>query len=224
MFGMVNTKPWNPLGGGPCKHFCPYCWSMGEKGLVKKYNMKKYQGESRLIQKEFNRTFKEGKFCFVCDMLDLFGAWVSSEWIQLVLNHIAKFPKTTFLLLTKNPRRYHEFEIPENCICGATIETNKYFGQKTMGYAPTPGQRWEALATLKYKRKMVSIEPIMKFNLEYFVFMMRSIEPEFIYCGMDNYSNNLPESSLEETMKLIEKLREFTDVRTKTLRKAWNDE
>ena len=217
MFNCVTEKPWNPLGGR-CKHNCIYCWSMGEKGLVKKYNMQKYQGEPRLIPKEFKRTFNEGGFCFVCDMVDLFGDWIPNEWINSILYHIQKFPKTTFLLLTKNPKRYHNCQIPTNCICGATIETDKYFGQKTMGFTPTPGQRWEALATLEHKRKMVSVEPIMNFNLEYFVFMMRSIDPEFIYVGYDNYENNLPEPSLEETMKLIEKLKEFTDVRTKTLR------
>jgi len=39
----LGTLSWNPLGG-TCSFNCIYCWSMGEKGLVKRYKMKKYQG------------------------------------------------------------------------------------------------------------------------------------------------------------------------------------
>ena len=61
------------------------------------------------MKKEFAR-FKEGEFVFVQDMSDLFAGIVPEEYIQRVMGHIQKFPKTTFLLLTKNPNRYREFE------------------------------------------------------------------------------------------------------------------
>ena len=34
----------------------------------------------------------------------------------------------TFLFLTKNPRRYHEFEFPSNCFLGTTVTGKNDFG------------------------------------------------------------------------------------------------
>lgn len=218
MFHKV-TETWNPLGGR-CPHECVYCFSMGEKGLVKKFDMKKYQGPIRLIEKEFKRKFKDGSFVFVQDMSDLFADAVPYNYICKVLNHIEDFPKTTFLLLTKNPRRYSEFYIPKNCICGATIESD-YDYDDTL--APTIGLRYYHMMGLRH-RKMISIEPIMDFyNVEDFIEMIAHIEPEFIYIGFDNYNNNLPEPSLNEVKLLIKALSKVTTVYTKTLRKAWNE-
>jgi len=39
--------------------------------------------------------------------------------------------------------------------------------------------------------------------------------------GYYNHGNMLPEPTLEETLKLIRKLEEFTTVKRKTIRKAW---
>ncbi|MDH5419441.1 MAG: hypothetical protein OEX06_03820, partial [Candidatus Bathyarchaeota archaeon] len=56
----LGTLSWNPLAGR-CPFECIYCWSMGEKGLVKRYKMKKYEGSPRLMEQAF-KTFKEGEF------------------------------------------------------------------------------------------------------------------------------------------------------------------
>lgn len=61
---------------------------------------------------------------FTVDVGDMFGDWVPKNWIDLILNTVKLCPQHTFLFLTKNPKRYAEFEFPENCWLGATI-TNK---------------------------------------------------------------------------------------------------
>jgi len=220
MFDSV-TLTWNPLGGR-CPFNCIYCWSMGEKGLVKRYKMKKYQGSPRLIEKEF-KIFKEDEFVFVQDMSDLFAEIVPKEYIERILEHIKKFPKTTFLLLTKNPERYWEFEdrIPNNCICGVTVETNRDKGYRKISNAPLPTDRLAAMRLLKDDvRKMISIEPIMDFDLDTFVNEIRAIDPSFVYTGYDNYNYGLPEPLLPKTIELIEQLEEFTKVRTQNYSKA----
>lgn len=217
----LGTLSWNPLGGG-CPFNCIYCWSMGEKGLVKRYRMKKYQGPPRLMEKEFE-TFKYGEFVFVQDMSDLFAEIVPKEYIERILEHIEKFPKTTFLLLTKNPKRYLEFEetMPNNCICGATVETNRDKGYRKISHAPLPTGRLVAMRLLKDGiRKMISIEPIMDFDLDDFVNEIRAIGPSFVYIGYDNYNYGLPEPLLPKTKELITKLQEFAEVRTKSYSKA----
>ena len=61
---------------------------------------------------------------FVCDAADLFGDWVFSIWIDYVLDVIKTCPQHIFFLLTKNPKRYKEFEpYPDNCWCGTTVTT-----------------------------------------------------------------------------------------------------
>ena len=59
---------------------------------------------------------------FVSDMGDLFGDWVPKEWIEDVLRAVRQCPQHTFLFLTKNPKRYREFEFPENAWIGTSIE------------------------------------------------------------------------------------------------------
>jgi protein gp37 len=61
---------------------------------------------------------------FVSDMGDLWGDWVPREWIEAVLDTVKKCPQHTFLMLTKNPKRYQEFEIPDNAWIGTTCEDN----------------------------------------------------------------------------------------------------
>jgi len=217
----LGTLSWNPLGG-TCPFNCIYCWSVGEKGLVKRYRMKKYQGSPRLIEKEF-KPFKEGEFVFVQDMSDLFAEIVPKKYVERILEHTKKFPKTAFLLLTKNPERYLEFEdrIPSNCICGATVETNRDKGYRKISRAPLPTDRLAAMHLLKGDvKKMISIEPIMDFDLDDFVNEIETIRPGFVYVGYDNYNYGLPEPLLPKTKELITKLQKFTEVRTRSYSKA----
>lgn len=107
MFPFITVPDWNPLGGD-CHYNCYHggCWA---KRLIAQYGMTKYQGEARLCVEQMEREFKPGDFVFVEDMADLFGPWVSKVDILAVLDVIRNFPKTDFLLLTKNPKRYLEF-------------------------------------------------------------------------------------------------------------------
>jgi protein gp37 len=180
---------------------------------------KKYQGKPRLITHELTRKFAATDFVFVCDMTDLFGHWVPAEIIEAILAYIRKSP-AKFLLLTKNPGRYREFEIPENCVCGATIESD--IDHELTG--PPEAFRLEYLweVEIPCSQKMVSIEPIMEFS-RYFAQRLLNIKPAFVAVGYDNYCNKLPEPSLEKTMQLIGLLEKAgVKVFRKSLREAWN--
>jgi len=56
-------------------------------------------------------------------MADLFGEWVPAEWIKKVIESCTESPQWNFLFLTKNPKRYLEFDFPENAWLGATADT-----------------------------------------------------------------------------------------------------
>ena len=113
---------WNPVVG--CLHGCSYCFA---ERIAKRFNGSKAFPNgfeptfhaSRLLEVE---KIKKPSRIFVSDMGDLFGDWVPSEWIKNVLDVIKDYPQHTFLFLTKNPKRYREFEFPENAWLGTSVE------------------------------------------------------------------------------------------------------
>lgn len=214
MFDVI-TKTWNPVIG--CLHNCTYCWARNLAETRLKH-MEKYKDgfKPKLVDYELDRRFHR-KFVFACDMGDLFGEWVPSEWIRKVVDAIKQSPNSYFLFLTKNPKRYKEFldVYPQNIVLGSTIETNREY---PVSRAPATLERYRAMAELPWKNKLISIEPVMDFDLGILDKWLKDINPTVVYVGYDNYNNNLPEPSLSKTNQLIQELRSFTRVRTKTLR------
>jgi hypothetical protein len=50
---------------------------------------------------------------------------------------------------------------------------------------------------------------------------VREIRPEVCYVGYDSKKNYLPEPELAKVEALMKKLKETTNVRAKTIRRAW---
>jgi protein gp37 len=68
---------------------------------------------------------------FVCSMADLFGDWVDKKWIDIVISVCKEQNGWNYLFLTKNPKRYLEFEFPENCWLGASATNQNQFNRAT---------------------------------------------------------------------------------------------
>jgi hypothetical protein len=215
MFPFI-THTWNPVVG--CQHDCTYCWAR-KLAETKLKGTERYKDgfKPQFIEKELHKSFKSRDFVFVCDMGDLFGSWVPYDWIRTVLNRISMM-NATFLLLTKNPSRYLHFEIPENCVCGATVESDI---EHNVTKAEYPSYRLVAMTILNHPRKMLAIEPIQRFNLDSFTHQILQIKPEFVAVGYNNYASDLPEPSMHDTFRLIENLEQAgIKVYRKTLREA----
>jgi len=221
MFNIV-TRTWNPITG--CYHNCIYCWARKLAQRLRNSNPK-YKGgfKHAFHETEFNKKFKPGEFVFVVDMGDLFGDWVPRKWIEKIIDHISKFPRTEFLFLTKNPKRYLEFEFPKNAWLGATIETDRdelYIKYK-ISAAPLPSERYKVMRSIKWEKKFIAIEPILDFT-DNFIQWIKEINPKIIYVGYDNYNSKLPEPPLEKTEELIRELKsQGFYVFEKTIREAW---
>jgi protein gp37 len=228
MFPQI-TKTWNPVKG--CLHQCYYprgCWAYQlATGKLKSSDRYKDGFTPRLIEEELSRNFGKNQFIFVADMGDLFGNWVPAEWVVKIVEAIKRAdPSNRFLFLTKNPKRYRMFThvFPPNVVLGATIETNRNLRSLGITSAPDPIERYDWMRVLAWKSKAVAIEPIIDFDLEIFVKMVRDIDPEVVWVGYDNWHCRLPEPSLKKTLALIEELEKFTCVVKKTLREAANNE
>lgn len=226
MFSFI-TKTWNPIAGGPCPFNCYKggCWATM---LKEQNNWDKYKGPWRIHESQINRKFKSGEFVFVCDMIDIGAPDIPWEVVDRVLDAMREQPEVDFLLLTKSDWFYGNYmhEIPRNCVCGITMETDLDIPEE-FTLAPHPQKRLDNLVWLKccypLTRTFISIEPIMKFT-EDFPWKIEKAEPWMVAIGYDNYVNFLPEPILEETRKLIYDVSTFTTLDLKTIREAWDEE
>ena len=86
---------------------------------------------------------------FVCDCADLWGDWIPNEWIEEVLKVVKMCPQHTFQLLTKNPRRYLDFELPNNTWAGTTVASNK------------DSERAKIITQVRVPVRFLSMEPLL---------------------------------------------------------------
>ena len=106
-----TNMTWDVIEG--CKHNCPYCYVR----RFKKDMTPRFYPE-RLREPEKVKTPKK---IFVVNKGDLFGNWMPNEWIEAILEIIKRCPWHTFQLLTKNPAKMLEFDLPKNTWAGASV-------------------------------------------------------------------------------------------------------
>jgi hypothetical protein len=105
---------------------------------------------------------------------------------------------------------------PKKSEFGTTIETNLDLG---FSNAPKMKDRAAAMESLRlmWRETFVTIEPIMKFDLEEFINLLKQASPNKIYIGADSKGHNLPEPTEEEIHNLIIELKKFcSDVELKS--------
>jgi hypothetical protein len=84
-----------------------------------------------------------------------------------------------------------------------------------MGNSPTPYERAWAMRNWCIN-KYVTIEPIIDFDLEEMVELIRWCNPVQVNIGSDSGHNNLPEPSRTKLLALIEELKKFTTIHRKS--------
>ena len=101
--------------------------------------------------------------------------------------------------------------MPPDFILGTTMETDRDY---EISDAPTPEARMMAMYSLPMP-KMVSIEPIMDFDLVTLIAWVACIKPEFVSVGADSKGHKLHEPPPDKVQRLIEELQGFTTVKIK---------
>jgi len=155
-------------------------------------------------------------FIFTVDLVDWY--WLKPEWRRAILECIEKMPDRDFLIQSKNPYCFLEDEFPSNVILGTTIETNRddLYCENKISKAPPPSIRFLGIRSLQHPRKMITIEPILDFDLDKFVDLIFWCKPDLfrVYIGYDSHpkENKLPEPPLSKTKELIKKLAWFLDL------------
>jgi len=200
MYQGLVTHTWNPIRG-LCPHSCSYC---SIKRIYHRFN--KPQSETFLDEKEFKTNLGSGNFIFVGSANDLFADTIQFKWIEAILEYCEKFDNR-YLFQTKNPLNMPKI-MPEKAMIATTIETNRWYYE--MGKSPHPLKR--TIANVD----MVTIEPIMDFDIYELVEMIYHCSPNRVNIGADSGHNHLPEPPKEKIFELIAELEKFTTVYQKS--------
>jgi len=200
---------------GKCLHDCSYCY-------MKKFKL----NDIRFDDKSIKIPLGKNNFIFVGSSTDMFADDVKHEWILRVLEHCNKFDNT-YLFQSKNVKRMLKYKhlFPPKCIVGTTIETNRIY-KNIMGNTIPPIERARCLQHFKLtsldennSRKdfinMVTIEPILDFDLDELVDIIRTSNADWVNIGSDSKGHDLPEPSNEKIKTLILELSKFTTVLNK---------
>lgn len=202
----------NPLAG-ECLHGCTYC----STNALKRYPViaQKYSGLIRIDCKVVSGNLGKDKTWFIVGQNDLFAKGVPDSYILEVLSWCKRYDNT-YLFQTKNPEGYFQYlkEFPAKTILCTTIESNRQY--KEMGNSPHPFNRAFAMNTIAYFKKYVTIEPIMDFDLDEMIELIRMCEPDQVNIGADSKNNHLSEPSKDKVIMLIEELQRFTTIARKS--------
>lgn len=218
------THTWNPMGGR-CPHGCAYCYMKYHTYIERLY----------LDERELKGTCPAKLFIFIGSNTDVFAAEMPSAWINKVLDFCVDVTsnqkddeKTRFLLQTKNPARVLEFinhplfKNGQAVVC-TTLETNRHYPD-IMNNAPLIKDRAKAMAAIAdYGVKTyVTIEPIMDFDLDEFIGLLKMCKPEQVNIGAESqHFVQIPQPSEDKLTSLILQLLCFTKV---TVKKNLNGE
>jgi protein gp37 len=166
----------------------------------------KYAGPVRIIDKELAVKYGKDRKIFVEHCNDLFAAAMPDDLILKVLAHCREYPDNRYLFHTKNPARYADYlsKMPPDFILGATAETNRPTPEISL--APAPLDRLAAMGGLT-ATKLVTVEPVLEFDLDEFVAALIRAKPDHIIIGADSKFRGMKEPSRNDLIALMNDLR-----------------
>lgn len=142
---------WNPVTG--CKFGCTYCYAADIANRFFSQGFEPTFYEDRLMAPASTSPSEGigGKNVFVCSMADLFGDWVTQDWIDKIMEQVTINPQWNFLFLSKNPKRLPTITWPDNAWVGTTVDCQKRV---------EPAEKY--MAKVKAKVKFISVEPFLE--------------------------------------------------------------
>lgn len=211
------THTSNPIKG-LCPHECGYCYMRAI--------FRDYHGDEtlRLDEYELKVNYGKNKFIFLGTSTDMFADAVPTEWILQVYDKCLQHPDNKYLFQSKNPGRYLETQLInhplmqlKDRICFATtIESNRDY---LISKAQSMTERADAMAQLQAMgfSVMVTIEPIMDFDHDELVEMLKKIKPFQVNIGCNTSKEiKLPEPTRDQIYALVQELSTFTNVELKS--------
>ena len=230
----LNCSTYNPFVG--CGYDCVYCRPSFQRqlkrvaGILKCqdcYDYKPHYHPERLATSKIPSS----PIVFVCGTGDI--TFCKYSFMRKIFNVIEKHrPKMdkTYYFQSKNPVCFTQYldwflANQEKIILVTTLETNRDAGYRKISQAPLPTVRFGDFYDLDYPRKVLTIEPVLDFDLEDFVDMVLKLHEqgtlEYVWFGFDSKNCGLPEPSAEKAQRFIDILQNNgIEVRGKSLREV----
>lgn len=224
----ANTKTWNPFKG--CGYDCTYCEPTFKRQAKRQKHLcdKCYKYEPHVHRDRLDKI-PSADTIFVAGNADL--AFCPKDFIGEIIDkvkeHNQRSPHKTYFFQSKKPAIFKKFvqDLPENAIILTTLETNRDVGYDRVSKAPVPSERYKQFLDLNYKRKVVTIEPLMGCDPVEFAQMIADLKTEYVWLGLNSKPSSvkLPEPTYEETLLLINELQKHqVDIRFKEMRQFNN--
>jgi len=203
-----DTKSWNPFLG--CRFNCIYCfpsfhsvvaWSGRMKRCILCQTYTPHEHPERL-----NRIPSK-KAIFVCEDGDI--TFARYEFMLRILEVMREDRREGRLwyLQSKNPECFNKYLsfLPENTWLLTTLETNIDEDYHEISQAPLPSRRYNDFINLEWSKKLLTIEPVMDFDLEIFTKWILDLKPRVVFIGYNSHpeSVKLPEPDRKKLWKLI---------------------
>ncbi len=219
-----ETKTWNPFKG--CGFDCTYCVPTFKRQAKRQkhncqlcYEYKPHEHPERLVKIPSSDTI------FVCGNSDISfcDPHYAVQIIETIKLHNQRCPYKTYYLQSKRPEYLHQFlgMLPENVILVTTLETNRDEGYYRVSKAPVPSERYRQFLALNYPRKVVTIEPMLDFDVDEFADWIITLNPEYVWLGYNSHPRalDLPEPEPNKVLSFADRLqRAGVKIRGKELR------
>lgn len=231
MSGMYpDAKTWNAFLG--CKFDCVYCEKSFKRvlkrvgrniGCDKCYSYIPHTHPERL------KKIPSSPIVFVFGQGDVYFCplyFIGKTFIAIDA-HKPRNPKT-YYFQSKAPSIFNRYlswfqENSDKAILLTTLETNRDEGYREISNAPFPSIRFYDFYELDYSRKVLTIEPVLDFDLDEFVAMVVELHEqgslEYVWFGFDSKNCGLPEPSSGKAQRFVDILQDHgIEVRGKLLR------
>ena len=198
-----ETQTFNPAVG--CKYGCVYC-KPSFQAILKRFHGKKCKGckdfTPHYHPERLNKipTNKENLLLFGTGDITFYKEDFVIKTLKLVNEKLEKYSDITLYLQSKNPiifNKYLPYLVEDRTVLLTTLETNRDYNYFTFSKAPMPSVRAKDFNSLDFDHKIITIEPVMDFDLIPFFNMIQDINPERIYLGLNSRPKQvlLPEPS-----------------------------
>jgi hypothetical protein len=176
------------------------------------------------------RKIPSAETVFVCGQGDI--RFCSVAYLKQVIDVIKikesrARKKRDYYFQTKDPRFLEKITpfFAGNFIAVTTLETNRDEGYSKISKAPVPSRRFKDFYELDYGRKVVTIEPVINFDLSEFSKMILSLDIqgslEYVWFGFNSRPDQakLEEPNIEKAQAFVNILKEAgIEVKGKELR------
>ncbi len=221
-----GAKTWSPYKG--CELACTYCEPSFQRQARRQlhhcrscYEYEPHEHPERVDPKKVPNA----ETVFIAGNADISFANPTyvAQILEVVREHSASHPTVSYYLQSKRPEFFAQFvdQLPPAVLLVTTLETNRDEGYDAISKAPLPTERHRQFRGLHYARKVITVEPVVEFDLEEFVEMIVEVEPEYVWVGFNSRPKavSLPEPSEEKVATFIKQLQERgIEVRGKDLR------